>query len=111
LHGAALARQEVVGFAHQLGIFRELDLARAGAGAALDLIEQARPRAALEETIRARAQQERALQRRDGAVDRPDRRERTVILTRPAARAAVLEDLRRPMIRGDQDIGKRLVVA
>ena len=29
----------------------------------------------------------------------------------PRARAAMLEDLRRPVIRGDQDIGKRLVVA
>ena len=29
----------------------------------------------------------------------------------PAARAAMLEDLRRPMIAGDQDVGKRLVVA
>ncbi len=82
-----------------------------GAGAAADLIQQARPRAALEKAVRAGADQERALQRRDGAVDRAGRRERAEIAAGPRLRAAMLEDLRRPMVAGDQDIGKRLVVA
>src|SRR6185437_4476805 len=103
--------EEFVGLAHQLGVAGKIDLARARRRAALDLVEQARPRAALEKRIRARAQQERALQRVDGAVDRAGIGERTVVMTGPRARAAMLEDLRRPMIRRDEDIGKRLVVA
>ena len=74
-------------------------------------MQQARPRAALEEAVGAGAQQERALQRRDGAVHRPDRGERAVIVAVAVARAAVLEDLRRPVVGGDQDVGERLVVA
>ena len=74
-------------------------------------MQQARPRAAFEQRSRARAQQERALQRGDGAVDRPDRGERPVIVALARARAAMLEDLRRPVIRRDEDVGKRLVVA
>ena len=74
-------------------------------------MQQARPRAALEEAVRAGAQQERALQRRDGAVDRPHRRERPEVAAFARARAAMLEDLRRPVVAGDQDIGERLVVA
>ncbi len=111
LHGPAAARQEGIGLAHQLGIFGVVDLARAGARAALDLKQETRPGPALEEAVGAGAQQEGALQRRDGAVDRPDRSEWTVIMPGTAVRPAVLEDLRRPVIGGDQDIGKRLVVA
>ena len=49
LHGLALAGEKRIRFAHELAVFGKIDLARAGAGAALDLVEQARPRAALEE--------------------------------------------------------------
>jgi len=107
----ALARKKRVRLAHQFAVFGKVDLARARAGAALDLIEQARPRAALEEWVGTRAQQKRALQRGDGSVHRPDRGERPVVTARPAARTAVLEDLRRPVVGGDQNVGKRLVVA
>ena len=55
--------------------------------------------------------QERALQRVDGAVDGPNRSERSEIMARPRARPAMLEDLRGPVIGRDQDVGKRLVVA
>src|SRR5262249_28794742 len=111
LHPAAAPGEKVVGLAHQLLVIGEFDLACAWARAALDLVEQARPRAALEKTIRAGAQQERALQGRDGTVDRPYRRERPVVAARPGAGAAVLEDLRRPVVAGDQYIRERLVVA
>ena len=74
-------------------------------------MQQARPRAAFEKAVRAGAQQERALQRRDGAVDRPHRGEWPVIIALARARATVLEDLRRPVIRSDDDVGKRLIVA
>ena len=110
-HRLALAGEERVGLAHQLGVAGEIDLVGARRRAALDLVQQAGPRAALEEAVRAGAQQERALQRRDGAVDRPHRSERPVVAAFARARAAMLEDLRRPVIGGDQDIGKRLVVA
>src|SRR6185437_9969208 len=91
LHRLAAARQERVGLTHQRRIILELDLARTRRRAALDLVEQTWPRARFEEWIAARAQQERALQRVDGAVDCPDRSERPVILPRPGARAAMLE--------------------
>ena len=107
----AAAGEEGDGLAHQHRILREVDLVGARRRAALDLMQQARPGAALEERVAARAQQERALQRVDRAVDGPDRGERSEIVARPRARAAVLEDLRRPMIGRDQDIGKRFVVA
>src|SRR5207253_1188 len=68
LHRLALAGQEVGRFAHQRRIAGEVDLAGAGAGATADLVEQAGPAAALEEGIRAGADQERALQGGDGAV-------------------------------------------
>ncbi|MGY4422616.1 hypothetical protein ACVWY2_005065 [Bradyrhizobium sp. JR6.1] len=111
LHGVAAAGEEFGRLAHQLAIAGEIDLARAGAGAALDLIEQAGPAAALEEAVGAGADQERALQRRDGAVDRAGVGERAEIASGPRLRAAMLENLRRPMVAGDQNIGKRLVVA
>ena len=107
----AAAGQERVGLAHQRRVIAELDLLGARRRAALDLIEQTRPGAAFEERIAARAQQKRALQGVDGAVDRPHRGERAVILAGPRARAAMFQNLRRPVIRGDQDIGKRFVVA
>src|SRR5262249_50120617 len=103
LHRPALARDKRGRLAHPPPVFGEIDLARAGAGAALDLIEQARARAALEESVGTGAQQKGALQRRDRAVDRPDRGERAVIIALAGARTAVLEDLRRPVVGGDQD--------
>ncbi|MHC2575733.1 hypothetical protein ACVMHR_000472 [Bradyrhizobium diazoefficiens] len=111
LHRMALAGEEVGRLAHQGRIAGEINLAGAGTGAAADLVEQAGPAAALEEGIGAGADQERALQRRDGAVDGACGGERAEIASGPGLRSAVLQDLRRPVVAGDQDIGKRLVVA
>ncbi len=83
-HQMAAAGQEVAGLAHQLGIAGKIDLAGAGAGAAADLIEQAGPGAAFEEAVGAGADQEGALQRRDGAIDRAGRGERPEITARAA---------------------------
>ena len=74
-------------------------------------MQQARPRAALEKAVRAGAQQERALQRRDGAVDRPHRGERAVVVARRERAPRCLRICGAQWSRGDQDVGKRLVVA
>ena len=111
LHVVAAAGQEVAGLPHQFGVAGEIDLARTRPRAAADLIEQTGPGAALEEAVGAGADQERALQRRDGAIDGAGIGERSEIAPGPRLRAAMLENLRRPMVARDQDIGKRLVVA
>src|SRR3954447_3980019 len=107
----AAAGEEIVRLAHQFGIAGEIHLAGAGARAAADLIEQAGPGTAFEKAVGAGADQERALQRRDGAIDGARGCERSEISPGPRLRAAMLEDLRRPVVAGDQDVGKRLVVA
>ncbi len=110
-HHPAAAGQEIRGLAHQFGIAGKIDLAGAGPRTAADLIQQAGPGAAFEEGVGAGTHQKSALQRGDGTADRAGRRERSEIAARPRLRAAMFEDLRRPMIPGDQDIGKRFVVA
>src|SRR5207248_11801711 len=91
------AGKEVGRLAHQICIAGEIDLTRAGSRAAADLIEQARPCAAFEKRDGARADQKRALQRRDGSVDRAGRSKRSEISHGPRLRAAMVEDLGRPM--------------
>ena len=108
---AAAAGQKGDRFADQLGVAGEIDLVRTRRGATLDLVEQARPRPAFEKGIGAGAHQERPLQRRDGTVHRAGRGERAEITSGPGLGAAMLDDLRRPVVAGDEDIGKRLVVA
>ncbi len=111
LHQTRAAGEEVIRFAHQFSVAGEIDLAGARTRAALDLIQQARPCPAFEERVGAGAHQKRSLQCRNGAVDRADRGERPEIAAGPGLRAAMLEDLRRPVIAGDEDVRKRLVVA
>jgi hypothetical protein len=82
----------------------------AGAGAALDLIEQAGPRPVLEIAVVAGAQQEGALEGVDGAVHRPDAGEGAVVVAPALARAAMLDELRRLVVGGEQDVGQGLVV-
>ena len=111
LHGAAFAVEEQFRFANQLAIARLVDAPDAGRAAALDLEQQARPRARLEHRIRARAQQERALQRVERAAHRLRARERPEIDAFGRARAAMLEQLRKGMILAQQDIREGFVVA
>ena len=106
----ALALEEARRLLDQPAVVLEADLAGAGRRAALDLIEQAGPRAALEHGIRAGAQQERPLQHVDGAVDSAGRGERPEVVALAVARAAMLEDLRRLVLARDQDVGEGLVV-
>ncbi len=108
---AALAGKEVARLADERRITVPADLARARPGAALDLVQQARPRAVLEIGVAARTHQKGALQRVQGAIDRPHAGERTEIVAFAGAGATMLGDLRRRVIAGEQDVGKRLVVA
>jgi hypothetical protein len=73
-------------------------------------MQQTGARAAVEHRVRAGADEERALERGDRAVHRLGRRKRPVIVARTIARAAVLHDLRRRVVLGDEDVGERLVV-
>jgi hypothetical protein len=109
-HRVAAPGQERLGLPHQGGIVGRRDLTCAGRRAALDLVQQAGARAAVEHRVRAGADEERALERGDRTVHRLGRCKRPVIVARTIARAAVLHDLRRRMILGDEDVGERLVI-
>ncbi len=111
LHLLALAGQEVLRLLHQLGVALVADLVRAGPGTALDLVEQTGPGARLEDAVGTGADEEGALQRVDRAADGAGRGEGAEIVALAGAGAAMLEDRRGAVVAGDQDIGKRLVVA
>src|SRR5258708_8851236 len=70
LHLARLAGEERRGLVDELAVARLVDAPDARSRAALDLVEQARPGARREHRVRARAQQERTLQRGERLVDR-----------------------------------------
>ena len=111
LDRAAAAGKEIARFRHQVRVVVERDLAGARRRAALDLVEQARPGSIGVKTVRAGAQEKRALQRVEGAKHRAGARERAEIVAGQAARAAMLDEPRRRMTGADQDIGEALVVA
>ena len=111
LHIAALAREKILGQLDQAQIVRRRDPVHAGRRTALDLVEQAGSRTVGEDAVGAGAEQEGALQRSDGPMDRAGRGEGAVVIALPVARAPVLGDLRRGGVAGDQDVGERLVVA
>ena len=111
LHLLARAGKKCVRLRDEAIVVVERDLARARRRAALDLIKQARPRAACVDGVRAGADQKRLLQRVDRAADRAGRCERSEVAALPPPRAAMLHDRRRFVILGDQDVGKRFVVA
>jgi hypothetical protein len=105
-----LAREERLRLGGQRRVLVEGDLPGAGAGAALDLVEQAGPSAVLVIAVGAGAQQEGALERVHRAVHRPDAREGAVIIPPAVPRAPVLHELGCLRVRGEQDVGERLVV-
>ncbi len=110
-HGLALAGQERFRLLDERAVIAVRNHPCARRRAALDLVEEAGAGAALVERVRAGAEQERALERVDGAADRLGRGERAEIAALPAPRAAMLDDRRHRMVLGDQDVGERLVVA
>ena len=83
-------RRGTLRLAHQFGIVGVRNLAGAGRRAALDLMQQARPRPAHVHGVRAGADQERALQRGDGPADRLRGGKRPVVVAGLAARPAML---------------------
>src|SRR5581483_8151999 len=89
LHRAAVPGQKILGLAHEIAVAGKVDFARAWPRAALDLKQEARARAALEERVGAGADQEGALQRIDGATDGAGRGEWTKVAAAPRLRAAV----------------------
>ena len=111
LDAPAVAGEEGARLGDQRRIGGLVDVADARRRAALDLVQQARPRAPGEHRIRARAQQERPLQRRQRLVHRPRRGKRAEAGTGTHLRPAMLEHLRERMVAGDENGRKRLVVA
>ena len=106
-----LPARNVLRVADQFGIARLVDPPDARRRAALDLVEQARPVARLEEAVGARAQQEQLLQRVERVVDRSRAGERAVIIALRAPRAAMLLDAREIVIGAQQDEREALIVA
>ena len=103
--------QEIAGIFDEAAVGLAVDPADAWRAAALDLVEQARPRARLEHAVTAGAQQECPLQRDQRALDRARRSEGPEELAGLAASAAVFRKLRELVAAGDVDIGERFVVA
>ena len=111
LHRRGLAREEPRGVADEAGILLFRDVTHARRAAALDLVEQARPRAAFERGVRAVPQQEDLLQLVQRPVHGTGAGEGTVVVALLGLGAPVLLDLRKRVFPADEDIGERLVVA
>ena len=111
LHVPAPALEKRAGFVDQGSVVLSPDAADARRCAALDLVLQAGPGAAVEHAVGAGSQGEGPLQGVDGAVDRASRGERPEILTLGGARATVFRDLRPWMVAAQQDEGEGLVVS
>ncbi|EGD06434.1 major facilitator transporter [Burkholderia sp. TJI49] len=104
------AEQETRGVRHVDRVIGFGNRADARRGAAPDLVQQARPRAVVEDRILAGAQLEHALQDLDALAHRPRARERPEILVLLVDRAAVVRHSRKT-VRGELQVRIRLVVA
>ncbi len=91
-----LALQEALGVGDVLGIVLDRDVVDARARAALDLIEQARPRAVREHRVLAGAQVKHLLHQLDRVLHRPGGRKRAEVAVLLVDRAAVVGDPRVP---------------
>jgi len=109
-HFGLPAEQEARGIRHIDGVVLGRNRADARRGAAPDLMQQARPRAVVEDRILAGAQLEHALQDLNALAHGPRTRERPEILILLVDRAAVVRHPRKAM-RGQLQIRIRLVVA
>jgi len=107
----ALAGKKRLRLVHKLFVVFGAHQSDAGRGATLDLVQQARARAAFVNAVRAGAQEKRFLQRVQCAVDGAGGSERAVIGTRALLRAAMFQNLRRLVVFSDENERKRFVVA
>ena len=107
----AVAGQESARLLDEGRVFGLADAVDAGRAAALDLMQEAGPRAVREHRVRTRPKQEGLLQDAQRLVDRPRRSKRAEIVPLSAMGAAVLEHPRESMVAGEQDRRKRFVVA
>ena len=107
----AAAAEEFASLAHQRGVVVGADLADTGAAAALDLIQQAGPRAVGKNRVATGPQQKCPFQGGESTVDRSGRRKGAEEVALAGAVSAVLGEARPRVVRGQQDIGERLVVA
>src|SRR3546814_5050247 len=94
----------------QLGIIGLADPADARRRAALDLVEQARAVARLEETVGATSEQEQLFERVERLVDAAGRREGAVIIDLRPPRAAMLLDAVVSVIVTQEVEGEAIVV-
>ena len=115
-----VAEQEALGVLDVARVVVGRDQAHARPRAALDLVQQARPRAVVEDGVLAGAQAEHLLDQLDRLLDRPGARERAEVAVLAVDRAAVVGDAReRPRRRaaagfgaaGDLQVRVALVVA
>jgi hypothetical protein len=104
-----LARQESLGVGDVLGVVLGRDVADARPRAALDLVEQARPRPVGEHSVLAGAQVKDLLQQLDRVFHRPRGRERAEVAVLLVDRATVVGDPRKAM-RLDLQVRVALVV-
>ncbi len=105
-----LPGEEVLRIVDQLAICLSLDPPDARRRAATDLVQQARPRPVLEETVRTAPQQEQLLQRIQRPRHRPGAGERPIILPLDPPRAAMLLHSRELVILTQQDEREAFVV-
>jgi hypothetical protein len=104
-----LALQEALGVGDVARVVLGRDVVDAGARAALDLVQQARPRPVGEHRVLAGAQVEHLLDQLDRVLHRPGGRKRAEVAVLLVDRAAVVGDARKAM-RLDLEIGIALVV-
>ena len=106
-----LALQEPLGIGDEAGVVGFGDVADAGGGAALDLVEQAGARAAFEGGVGAVAQKEHLLELVQRPVHGPRGGEGAIVAPLLGLAAAVLLDLREGVFAADEDVREGLVVA
>ncbi len=111
LHPVRAPGEKILGLLHQRVVFGDAHLARAGRGAAADLVQKAGPGAVGVNRIGAAADEKGLLHGADRPVHRPGVGEGAVVGALHPPRPAMLGQPRRLVIPGDEDVGKRLVVA
>ncbi len=119
-HLLCLAAQKLLRTGHVLPIRLGADQVHAGAGAALDLVQQAGPRAIVEHRVLTGAQAEHLLQQQDGFLHPPGIGKRPEVVVALFRRAPVVRHTRKHLrarhpragcaAAGDLEVGVTLVI-